>query len=154
MKRMSKKRKAQFTKPQAERLVRTLNMAASGDVKALAEVFEAVRAVYDPVYDAVDARAGRLCEVVLDGGRCPRLWQEHHHTVKPRASHHTPRYVMAICRWHHDAVDRPFKRGRLLTVPNGDGSFRCAIVTAPDKFTYRHRLAGPAPNGGIGGSIV
>ena len=91
----------------------------------------------DPVYIVVGLRSEGRCEVTIDGARCPKRQQDHHHTVKPRESHHAPEYVMAICRAHHARVDWPYKRGRLLTVPNGDGTFRCAIVTAPDKFTYR-----------------
>lgn len=85
----------------------------------------------------VDARSGDRCEVVIDGSRCrARVW-DFHHTVKPRESNNTPEKVIAICRNHHDRVDWPYKRGRLQILPVGDGTFSCAIVTSPDKFTYR-----------------
>jgi hypothetical protein len=91
----------------------------------------------DPVYVVVDARAKGYCEVILDGARCRKRAVDHHHVSKPRRSFHDPDHVMAICRSHHDRVDFPYQRGRLLTLPLGDGKFQCRIAYAADKFTYR-----------------
>jgi hypothetical protein len=102
-----------------------------------------VRPVLTPamlaVYALVDARADGRCEVVLNGQRCRKAAVDRHHTVKPRRSHTTSDEVMAVCRTHHERCDYPFARGRLQTTPLGDGRFACAIVTAPDKFTYRQQ---------------
>lgn len=92
----------------------------------------------DPVYAAVDARSEGRCEVDL-GARCPKPAQDHHHTRKPRRRFHDPDHVIAICRTHHDRCDFPYARGRLVIRGLGAGVFECAIVTAPDKFTYRHQ---------------
>ena len=91
----------------------------------------------DPVYARVDRRSDGFCEVTLGGLRCQRRATDHHHTVKPRRSHHTEDLVMAICRSHHDRVDWPYHRGKLRVRALGQGRFACAIVTAPDKFTHK-----------------
>lgn len=93
-------------------------------------------AAFQKVYAQVDQRSEGRCEVVLDGEQCKKAAVEHHHTIKPRASHHAPELVIHICRGHHDRCEWPYKRGRLVIVAHG-GAFFCGIVTAPDKFTYR-----------------
>lgn len=98
----------------------------------------------DPVYVMVDARSDGRCEVNL-GARCPKAAQDHHHTVKPRRSHHTPDLVIAICRGHHERCDWPYKRGRLVIRGLGGGVFECAILTASDKFDLRRSEPESAP---------
>jgi len=78
------------------------------------------------------------CEVVLEGVRCRRVPQDHHHVQKrSQGGSETADNVLAICRDHHDRTDWPFKRGRLVIRPLGRGRFECAIVTAPDKFALK-----------------
>lgn len=89
------------------------------------------------VYAVVDARADGRCEITLDGERCRKAGVDHHHTVKPRRSHHTADEVIRICRGHHDKCEYPYARGRLVVRPLGDGRFECAVVSSADKFTYR-----------------
>lgn len=91
-------------------------------------------------YRLVRLRSGGRCEVVLDGVRCRRGAVEQHHTRKPRQSFDGPEHRIDICRPCHDRAEYPYRRGRLAITPRGDGTFACAIVTAPDKFTYRQGL--------------
>ncbi len=95
--------------------------------------------VFSSAFEAVALRADGRCEVVLDGVRCRRRPVDQHHTRKPRRSFDTAEYRIAVCRTCHERCDFPFSRGRLQIATNGDGTFRCAIVTAPDKFTYRQQ---------------
>mgnify|MGYP001566899228 CR=1 FL=1 len=81
-------------------------------------------------------RAEGHCEVTLEGVRCPRWCRDYHHVQKrSQGGPDTGDNVLAICRDHHDRTDWPYKRGRLVIRPLGEGRFECAIVTAPDKFS-------------------
>ena len=108
------------------------------------EALDALLGPEDPVYAAVDQRSEGRCEVDL-GARCQKPMQDHHHTRKPRRQHHTVDEVIAICRTHHNRVDWPYARGRLVIHGLGGGVFEYAIVTAPDKFTYRRRALALTP---------
>lgn len=110
--------------------------------EALAAVRGEIERLDPEVYRIVDRRSEGFCEVALDGVRCRKVGVDHHHTVKPRSTHHSPELVMKICREHHNRVDWPYKRGRLVTRANRDGTFACAIVTSPDKFTYQRGYPG------------
>lgn len=88
----------------------------------------------DPVYLAVDQRSGLRCEVVLMGLRCDAAQNDHHHTLKPRKRFHSPVYVMGICRPHHDRASSSYTRGRLITLPLGEGRFQCVVITAVNKW--------------------
>jgi len=90
------------------------------------------------VQSEVSQRADGRCEVVLVGLRCIRRIEDSHHVIKrSQGGSDTLDNVLAICRDHHDRTDWPYKRGRLVIRPLGQGRFECAIVTAPDKFAVR-----------------
>ncbi len=85
-------------------------------------------------------RSENHCEVILDGVRCPRWAQEPHHVQKrSQGGPDTSDNVIAICRDHHERTNWPYKRGRLVIRPLGQGRFACALVTAPDKFQATRR---------------
>ena len=98
-------------------------------------------AEYQSVYRQVDARSGGRCECNEWEGypnqRCRKSGRHHHHTVKPRRSHHTADLIIHLCEGHHDRVEWPYKRGRLRIVALGGGLFECAIRFASDKFQAR-----------------
>ena len=95
---------------------------------------------YDAVYRRVDERSRGLCEVRLPfqtighsvTGHCLARATEHHHVRKPRRTHHHERWVMHICRRHHDECSATFANGRLYTDPNGDGTFTCYYRFKPE----------------------
>lgn len=96
----------------------------------------------DPVYQAVDARSRGRCE----GPGCLRLATDHHHCVKPRASHHEPHLIVALCRRCHEQCNAPYAKGRLVVTPeafsaSGVPQFRFRVITASDKFAARARGA-------------
>lgn len=91
----------------------------------------------DPVYAEVDLRSGLRCEVQLEGVRCRLRQQDHHHTRKPRQSHHEAWLIIGICRIHHERCDWPYQRGKLVIQAVGAGVFECRILTAASKFTLR-----------------
>jgi hypothetical protein len=94
---------------------------------------------YQAVYKVVDARSEGRCEFsqIPEWGpvlRCTRPARDHHHLFKPRRSHHDPEKIVHLCRFHHDRVSWPFKRGRLVVMPEGKGRFSFSILFAADKF--------------------
>lgn len=100
------------------------------------------------VYKAVSHRSGGRCEVNLlpteertlepqNSFRCKLQARDKHHTVKPRRSNTSVDTVVDICRQHHDRVDWPYKRGRLIIVPLGEQQFRFDIKWASDKWAAR-----------------
>jgi len=94
------------------------------------------RAAWAKVYREVDRRSGGQCEVILHGpfsARCPRRATEHHHTVKPRASHNTPELVIHLCQRCHQRSDWPFTNGRLVITPLRFGGFHSEVIWAIDK---------------------
>lgn len=93
---------------------------------------QAGRAAFAAVYAEVDRRSRGRCEVPW----CRDRATDHHHTVKPRASHHRAELVIALCRPHHDQAERTYSAGRLVIVALGAGRFR-ADVTFPDKWAAR-----------------
>jgi len=102
-----------------------------------------LRAKSKPSVDAevrqqVMERASERCEVVFPLSRCPRRAIEIHHVAKrSRGGKGEPDNLIAVCRSCHDRTDFPYKRGRLVIRPLGQGRFECALVTAPDKFAVR-----------------
>jgi len=123
-------------------LTRSGTLTATTRIKSVSRKVTKGRTAFRAVYDAVDARSGKRCEVVLRVGEytwlpCWKPAPDRHHTKKPRRSFHDPRWIVALCRRHHEMCDAPYAKGRLLIHPNGDGTFRCDIVTAPSKFAYR-----------------
>ena len=82
------------------------------------------RAAFDAVYRAVDARSGGWCEITAMGWGCSYRAVDHHHAVKPRRSNHRAERVIHLCRRHHEQCESPFRSGRLVIVPVGDGTFR------------------------------
>ncbi len=122
---------------------RTRLRPRSRKVQAGAEAFKAV-------YKEVDARSGGRCEYrariageleatagrPFDFLRCRKAAAEHHHTRKPRRSHHTKEQIIHLCREHHARCEAAFKDGRLEIRPV-TGGFECRIVWAPDKWAAR-----------------
>lgn len=116
-------------------------------IRSISKKRRAGQAEWDEVYRLVDARSGGFCEVALwfrrqtDGyyyeSRCTKKADDHHHTIKPRSSNHSPVTVIHICRNHHRMAENPFSAGRLLTLPLGTGRFHCRIVTAASKEEAR-----------------
>lgn len=110
----------------------------SGRLRTYAPLRAKSRALPGKVLSQVDWRSDDRCEVVLVGLRCIRRRHDYHHVQKQsQGGPHTPDNVLAICREHHDRTDWPYKRGRLVIRPLGQGRFECAIVTASDKFAVR-----------------
>lgn len=120
-------------------------------MKKVSDKVRAAQPEFDAVYDHVDRRSEDRCEVVLvdppptDVSSFTRLPDatfrckatsllDHHHTRTPRRSWHAPAWIMRICRRHHDMVTASYKVGRLLTVPNGDGTFTCSIERREGKW--------------------
>lgn len=100
------------------------------------------------VYAEVDRRSEGRCEWTDNthpmlsqdspvAVRCGWRATDHHHTQKPRRSHHTAALVIHLCRSHHERCDWPYARGRASIVPLGDGRFVCGILNAPTKFAAR-----------------
>lgn len=90
------------------------------------------------VQSKIALRSERRCEVVVDGVRCYKWFHDYHHVQKrSQGGPDTANNVLAICREHHDRTDFPYKRGRLVIRPLGQGRFECAIVTAADKFALK-----------------
>ena len=87
----------------------------------------------DPVYAAVDARSGGKCE------RCGVKATEHHHTRKPRRSHHRPELIAHLCHWCHARCSWPYREGRLTVEPMLDapGRFVFDVIHAESKFAVR-----------------
>lgn len=63
-------------------------------------------------------RQSRRCEVPW----CRQPGVDHHHIIKPRASHHTAALVVHICRQHHEQTERPYFKGRLDIAALGTGA--------------------------------
>lgn len=107
------------------------------------------RAAFDAEYRTVDARSGGRCEVRVqlsylgvpyatcppDFPRtlCGERATDHHHTVKPRRSNHCAERVIHLCRRHHEQCESPFRSGRLVILPNGDGTFRSRYCYAKEE---------------------
>lgn len=76
-------------------------------------------------------RADYRCEVALDGVRCRRRAVDGHHVLaRSQGGQDVPDNVVAVCRFHQEAVDWPDKRGRLEIASLGGERFTYAIVTA------------------------
>lgn len=102
----------------------------------------AERPEHAAVYRQVALRSGGRCEVNLlpttaDSFRCRTRATDPHHTVKPRASNTTPDKVVHLCRLHHDRVEWPYKRGRLVITPLGAERFTFELRFASDKWSAR-----------------
>lgn len=90
---------------------------------------------FDAVYRQVDSRSDGQCEFQLPyvaSGlprflRCRDRAMDHHHCIKPRASHHDANLIVHLCRGHHDRCDWPYLRGRLVVTPLGQGRFDFSI---------------------------
>ena len=83
------------------------------------------------IVEQVRARAGDRCEIAThDHPGC-----DPHH-VKPRSlgGEDSAGNVIWICRFHHEQVDFPFKKGRLVIVPTTAGRFAWRIVYAENKW--------------------
>lgn len=116
-------------------------------MKSVSKKLRRARPAFQAVYDAVDARSGGRCEVILalgfsrEGARCEAQATEHHHLFKPRRSHHTPGEIVHICNLHHRRVDWPYKFGKLVYVGKvviGDTErFHFDIRYAASKFAAR-----------------
>lgn len=86
------------------------------------------------VFDRADYR----CEVTLQGVRCrSRACDGHHVKERSQGGEDVPDNVVAVCRFHHEAVDWPYKRGRLVITALGGERFTYAVETAPSKFARR-----------------
>ena len=84
------------------------------------------------------ARAAGRCEVLLAGWRCDLAPQDTHHVVKrSQRGPTTPDNLVAVCRWHHDETDWPYRDGKLAVTPLGGERFTFAVQYADDKFTLR-----------------
>ena len=94
---------------------------------------QAGRPAFAAVYAEVDLRSRGRCEVPW----CRRRATDHHHTVKPRASHHTAILIVHLCRIHHEQAERPYLTGRLCIAALGAGRFRFVLVWAGDKWAAR-----------------
>ena len=92
---------------------------------------------YQRVVQRVFQRAQGRCEAVIAGVRCPSAPRDPHHVRKPRRAFHTPEFVVALCRRHHDAVEGRYATGRLLVTPLGGEAFRYELVYAASKFAAR-----------------
>ena len=92
---------------------------------------DALRA-WRKIYAEVDARSGGRCEFPP----CDRPAVDHHHLVKPRASHHTPDLVVHLCRQHHEQAEQPYQHGRLV-IHLDHGRRVWEIVVAESKFSAR-----------------
>lgn len=90
------------------------------------------------VRTSVFERADYFCEVEMDGMRCKRRAVDGHH-VKERSQggEHHPDNVVALCRHHHDSVDWPFRRGKLVIEAHGAERFTFRVEYWPDKFARR-----------------
>jgi hypothetical protein len=96
------------------------------------------------VYREVDARSGGRCEVeviapwgmagVMKPGLCAAKAVDHHHTRKPRRSFHAAKWIIHLCRRHHDQCAASYRVGRLIPEPVGDGTFTCTVVTKESKW--------------------
>lgn len=89
-------------------------------------------------WDRAYVRPGSVgLEAFVPAVRCPRQARQHHHVTKPRRAHHDVDHVIHLCIPHHERCEWPYKRGRLVVVPQGGGVFRFQILYAPDKFALR-----------------
>lgn len=123
------------------------------------------RAVHRPAFDSVKSRIATRsygqCEIRLshrtvrglDEGirarflvptpwepgmwRCAGLFQDGHHTLKPRRAHNTPDAVIGVCRLCHEWCDKPYNhpQGRLCITPLGNETFRTEVVYKQSKWS-------------------
>jgi hypothetical protein len=116
-------------------LRRRTPLQRSGRLRAMSVKRRAGLGRWRAVYEEVDQRSGGRCEVRLGprSWRCPDNAVDHHHLVKPRASHHTAELIVHLCRGHHVQVDWPYKLGRLVIAPGGHS----LVVFASDKTEAR-----------------
>jgi hypothetical protein len=59
--------------------------------------------------------------------------------------------LVALCRPCHAQTDAPYRRGRLVITPAGEGRFTFAVVRGGDKWTPR--AAGSCSVPGKGGRL-
>ena len=128
----------------------TTRLKRSGRLRPVSAKTRRAKPGFEAVYREVDARSGGRCEVILvargtiSGHRCCMRAKDHHHLFKPRAVHTTVGEVVGICRPHHERVDWPYAKGRLVFVGSigGDPSpyperYFFAIRYAASKFEAR-----------------
>lgn len=116
-------------------MTRRAPLARRSSLRRASKKRQAGRATFAAVYAEVDRRSRGRCEVPW----CRRSAVDHHHTVKPRASHHRAELVIALCRAHHEQAERAYAAGRLVIAALGAGRFRVDLVTAPDKWAGEAR---------------
>ena len=97
---------------------------AVGRDSATVEGWEALKA-------AVMTRAKGRCEV---NDRDHPAQDVHHVVPRSLGGPDVLENLIAICRHHHDQVDQPFIRGRLVIAPLGEERFAWAIVRKATKW--------------------
>lgn len=97
-------------------------------------------AVGRPSESAAGWAALKIVVMARADGRCEVRSHDHpaqdvHHVV-PRSlgGPDVLENLIAICRHHHDQVDRAFAAGRLVIAPLGEGRFAWAIVRKASKW--------------------
>jgi hypothetical protein len=114
----------------------TKRLKRGGRLRPVSPKRQAGRAAWAAVYRKVDRRSGGRCEVILDGIRCHHRADDHHHTRKPRTRWNDPRWVIAICRSHHERCDVAYPKGRLRIFHLPDG-FLSMLIFASSKAAAR-----------------
>lgn len=117
---------------------RSAPLRATKRLRPVSRKRKANERAYSDVVTRVFLRAKGQCEVVLSGKRCPERAKDPHHVQKRSAGGpDTDANLIAICRFHHDATDHDYQRGRLVIQPLGNGAFSCAVVVAASKHAVR-----------------
>lgn len=81
------------------------------------------------------ALVGHACEFCHNPS-CQPL--DPHHTRKPRSEFlMDPETVIILGRRHHDQVDAPYPKGRLVIRGTRSSGWRMRVVHAPDKFSLQ-----------------
>ena len=93
----------------------------------------------------VFARAGNACEYC--GNRRGPL-DPHHVVARSQGGADSYDNVIVLCRVHHDMVNAPYNKQRLMITPSGMGQFLCKIVRGTkDEYEVLHwKVAGGPEN--------
>lgn len=92
---------------------------------------------YRLVRDHVVARSRGRCEIrSYDHPGC----DPHHVVPRSLGGADAPENIIWLCRWHHNMVDRPFVKGRLVIEALGGGKFSWAIVRKANKWAMSEEI--------------
>ncbi len=101
------------------------------------------RAIGRPAASVEDWKAIRRQVLARSRWRCQACWSpgrlEVHHVLKRSqgGSDFDLNLLVALCRSCHAQTDAPYRRGRLIIRPLGDGRFTCEVVRGADKWAIR-----------------